>query len=131
MRIVGPINTGLTTGGAGVSTNNADTTQSICGLVAAVYIKYNGAPPAGTTDVTIATKGTSAPAYNVLKISNAATDGLFLPRKATVDQAGAALLYAAGGVGVADLIPVNDIVNVLIEGADDNDSADVWLYLKD
>lgn len=129
MRLVGPINTGLTTGGAGASTANVDA-GPFSGLLAAVYVKYNGAPPAGTTDVVIKTKGTNAPSYNLLSLANVATDGLFLPRKEVVDQAGAALVFAAAD-GVPGMIPLDDIINVLIDDADDGDSVDVWLYLQD
>lgn len=122
--IVGPINTGLTTGGAGTSTATGVSSIEVVGLIYAVYIKYNGAPPAATTDVTIRTKGTSpkVPLTNLITVGNAATDGLFMPRAQTHTIAGAAN-------DVTGLCPVHDFIEVVMAQANDNDSADVWLYV--
>ena len=122
--IKGPINSGAAAGSAGSATNNADSTSQVVGKIVGLYIRYNDSPPAGTTDVTIATKGNSAPAYTILKISNAATNGYFVPRHATVSNAG-----AGNTADYADYA-VNDVVNVLIEGANASDSADVWLFIE-
>lgn len=121
--IVGPINTGVAAGGAGVATSTGQSTGIVSGLIYAVYIKYNDAPPA-TTDVTIRGKGTSpnVPLVNVITIGNAATDGLFEPRTETYDIAGAAQ-------GKTGLCPIHDYVEVVIAQANNGDSADVWLYI--
>ena len=121
--LVGPINSGISAGGAGVSTNNADSTIPLNGLLMGVYVRYNDAPPAGTTDVTIKTKGTLYPSVTLLTISNAATDGYISIRKADVSTANA----ATGSFG---MIPIMDYVNVKIDQANDGDSVDVWFMLS-
>lgn len=124
MGLIGPFNSGVAVGDNGSATANTDSTIMVRGFVMQAYIQYNDSPPAGTTDVTIRTKGTSpaAPSYNILKVSNAATNGLFVPRKVAVDQTGAAL-------SGENVIQVEDKVNILIEGANAGDSADVWLFV--
>ena len=127
MKLFGPINSGSTTGGAGVSTANASSTVILSGRVQGIYVKHNGSPPAGTTDVTVKTVGTSPypPTYNLLAIVNAATDGWFYPRVQVHDTAGSAI--------AAEYTPlvIHDFVNVLIAQANDADSIDVWLLLDD
>jgi hypothetical protein len=127
--LFGPINSGAAVGGNGVATANKDSDVKVSGKVLAVYIKYNDSPPAGTTDVVIATKGTHAPALPILTISNAATDGWFFPRAAAVSQAGAALVYSTGNP-VEAVMPISDIVNVAIAQANAADNVDVWLMLE-
>lgn len=124
VNLVGPIKSGAAAGNNGAATANADSTSPISGLVMGVYIQYNDNPPA-TTDVTVKTKGTSpyTPSYNLLVVSNANTNGLFMPRGAVVDTAGAAI------VGDYQPIPVDDIINVAIAQADAGDSVDVWLLM--
>lgn len=127
MRLIGPINSGQTTGGAATSTANADSAGIAIGRVQAIYIKHNGSPPAGTTDVTISTKGTKGypPSYNFLAIVNAATDGWFYPRVQVDDTAGAPI------AGEYTPLMVYDFVNVKIAQANDADSIDVWILLDD
>jgi hypothetical protein len=101
------------------------------GRITAVYIKYNGSPPAGTTDVTIATLGTSPspPANTILTLTNAATDGWFYPRHQIHDEAGGGVTYD-GTNEVYEAPTIFDKVKVTIAGANDADSADVWLLLE-
>jgi hypothetical protein len=124
MPIVGPFNSGVASGSSGSATANADTPIVITGLITGAYVRYNDSPPAGTTDVTIKTKGTNAPSYNILVLTNAATDGLFIPRKQAVDPTGAAI------TGANEVIPVDDYLNIAIAQANANDSVDVWLYVE-
>jgi hypothetical protein len=125
MDLIGPINSGDTTGGAGVSTANADSPNAIHGWLEAIYVKYNGSPPAGTTDVTVATKGAGQrpPAETLLSLVNAATDGWFYPRRQVDDVNGAAI------AAEYDRFALADYVNVLIAQANDDDSIDVWLLV--
>lgn len=127
MKLYGPLNTGDTTGGAGTSTANATSTKVLNGRVQGIYVKYNGSPPAGTTDVTVKTVGTSPypPSYNLLVLTNAATDGWFYPRVQVHDTTGSAI--------AAEYTPllIHDFVNVTIAQANDGDSADVWILLDD
>jgi len=123
--VYGPFNSGESTGGAGVSTANSTSTTIIDGVIVGVYVKYNGSPPAGTTDATIATAGSAgaAPAYNILVLTDAATDGTFYPRVNAHNTSGTAQTT------VWEYIPIHDQVKVTIAGANDADSIDVWLLV--
>ena len=126
LKMIGPINSGAATGGAGVATANADTNHIVSGFLYAIYVKYNHSPPAGTTDVSITTKGTSpaAPAQTLLAVANGAADGYYYPRVVeNLAGTGAALLTYTR-------LAVHDIVNVKILQADDLDNIDVWLWLE-
>lgn len=126
MRLVGPINSGAAAGGAGVATAHAQSDIRLLGEILGIYIKYNDAPPAGTTDVTVKTVGTSpaAPSYNIVVVSNAATDGWFRPVQQGCDAAGAPV----AGAYVPTL--VYDFIDVAIAQANNADNVDVWVLLK-
>ena len=126
-RIVGPLNSGAAAGGNGAATASATSTIEIRGFVRSVYVKYNDAPPAGTTDVTIATKGTSpnAPSRTILALTDAATDGWFQPQVNVHSTAGAAQ------AAVWTEIPIADYVTVTIAQANAADNVDVWLLMAD
>jgi hypothetical protein len=130
MKLYGPLNTGSTTGGAGTSTNNATSTIRLCGYVAAVRLRYNGSPPGATTDVTVATAGTTCPAVTILTITDAATDGWFYPHAVAQTTAGATATFD-GTNEIYVKIPIDDFVKITIAQANDADSADVWLLLED
>ena len=125
MNVVGPLLTPLSTGGAGVSTSNIDSAVSIHGKLYAVHLEYLGAPPAGTTDVTLATQGTSPlpPAQILLAVVDGATDGWFYPRAQIDDEAGVAVAAAF------DHFPLADFVNLLIAQANDGDQVRAWLLV--
>ena len=125
LQIVGRFNSGPAVGGAGVALSNADIPVLLVGRVVGVYVKYNDSPPAATTDITIATKGTNAPAVTILAIANAATNGWFYPRPQVHTIAGA-LISAQYEMGV----PIADIVNIKIDQANVNDNIDVWFLLE-
>jgi len=127
IRLVGPLNSGAAVGGNGAATAAATSTVEIRGFVSAVYVKYNDAPPAGTTDVTIATQGTSpnAPARTILALTNAATDGYFQPQVNVSSTAGAAQ------AAIWTPIPIADYVTVTIAQANAADNVDVWLLMAD
>ena len=126
MRMVGPINSGAAVGGNGVATANYTSTLPMCGVVYGFYVRYNDSPPAGTTDVTIASAGTNMPAITYLTITNGATDGLFLVRKPVVDAANAAI----ASLSIAEAMPIDDYLKVTIAQANAADSADVWVFLE-
>ena len=129
MKLSGPFSSGaaVQTGGAGTGTANTDTGITFDGLLHGVYIQYEGSPPAGTTDVTIATKGDGIPAAAVtlLEISNAATDGWFFPRLLTESAA------AASNTADYDEYPVHDQINVKIAQANTDDYVQVWFAFSD
>jgi len=118
----GPINSGAAVGADGAATVTAYSTTEIHGLIYALYVKYNGDSPA-TTDVTISTKGTSpkVPSISILTLTDANTDGLFLPR-----------INAHSILGVEDSsadkhIPISDYLKILVAGANTDDTVDVWV----
>lgn len=123
--LVGPVQTPAATGGAGTATATIRTTSPVRGRVLAVYVKYLDAPPA-TTDVTVATSGTSHPLETVLSVSNAATDGWYYPKTATHLNTSGAVLTAEYGVGV----PVHDTVDITIAQANDGDAVQVWMIVE-
>lgn len=123
--LYGPIIGTVAAGGAGSATSTTTTTTRVCGRIAGVYLKYNDTPP-GTTDVTVKTKGTSPapPTYNILAVTDAATDGWFYPAVQIHTTAGAAI------AGEYKSIPVDDYIQVVIAQANASDSVDVWILLE-
>ena len=132
MSLIGPINSGTAAGSAGSATANNTTTTIISGRVVSLYVKYNDSPPAGTTDVTIQTLGTSPspPTRVLLTLTNAATDGYFQPSVPMHDNAGAAVTF--DGTNELYVAPyVHDKIKVTIAQANSGDSVDVWLMVED
>lgn len=123
MRMI-ELSSGLATGGAGVATNNQNSSTRVEGLLAGIVLEYGDSPPA-TTDILIATAGTLMPAFTILDLDNANTNGLFLPGKQVITPA---------GVAITDLLSnfaIFDFVNVKIEQANDNDYLKAYLLLQD
>jgi hypothetical protein len=123
--LVGPINSGAAVGGNGVATATGESTKKLTGVIYAVVVKYNDSPPGATTVATIKTKGTSpsAPTHNILVLTNTATDVMKFPRMDACTTAGVAN-------STNDLpVPIDDIAQVVIAGANAGDNVDVWLYL--
>lgn len=127
VNLVGPINTGVAAGGAGVATNNATSAARISGEVMGIYVQYNDSPPAGTTDVTVATAGSAGavPAQTLLTLTDQATSKLVYPRALVQDTAGADI------AGSYTPIVICDHVKVTIAQANNGDSADVWLLMRE
>lgn len=121
--LYGPITTPACTGADASGAATVTSKTVVTGFVVAAYIQYAGDDP-GTTDVTIATLGTSprAPSYNILVATSTATDTLYLVKKATVDQTGAALTDYSP-------IPVDDYVTVTVAQANTGDIISVWLMV--
>ncbi len=117
------INSGDTSGGAGVSTSNNTSSHVVVGQVCSVGVTYNGSPPA-STDVVVATAGNNGPALTILTLTNANSDGWFHPRHVVDSNAGADIEYA-NGYSVYDKVCVADNLKVTVTGANDDDSVDV------
>lgn len=122
---IGPLNSGTTAGGAGVSTNNATGTTAITGELLGFYLRFNGSPPAGTTDTTIQLTGGVLPARTILTITNGATDGFYPVRQGAVSVANAAITDSNVCIPL-----VRDYIKVTIAQADDGDSVDVWAVVE-
>lgn len=125
-RLVGPFTSGVSSGGAGVSTANKDTPVPLIGELLGVFIQYNDTPPAGTTDVILKTKGSDPfPAtVTFLTRSNSATNGWFRPMMQGCDSSAAPI------AGAYEPILLADYVNVKIDQANDGDSVSVWFLLR-
>ena len=125
MALVGPFSSGAAVGSAGSATANLDTPTRIDGRLVGIYVLYNDSPPAGTTDVTIKTVGTTPapPTYDLLVLTDAATDGWFYPQVQIDDTAGAPI--------ADEYTPqlVHDYLNIAIAGANAADSVTVWLII--
>lgn len=124
---IGPINTGAAVGADGVATINVDTVP-LRGIVKAIYVKYNGDKPA-TADVTIKTKGTNAPSYNLLVLTDGNTDKLCFPTLIAQDTAGASRTFDGTRVIPAE-IPIDDALNIAVAQTNTDDTVDVWLFLE-
>jgi|TARA_Y100000310_G_scaffold345430_1_gene464866 hypothetical protein len=76
------------------------------------YVKDGTTPMASTSDLTI-TKESTGEAIGTM--TNANADTLISPRKATVDTAGAAAVFATGGAPVLDQVSLaNDRVKIVV-----------------
>ena len=131
LRLLGPINSGVADGGSGVATANANSTIVLQGELLAIYLTYNDSPPAATTDVIISTQGTSpAPAsVTLLTITNAATDAAFYPRIPAQDATGTNVTYDNSNE-IYIPFPIFDLVNVKIQGANNDDSVDAVFLVR-
>lgn len=131
IQVFGPFNSGAAAGSAGSATANATTSHPLVGEVLAVYVKYNDSPPAGTTDVTIATAGTSGapPALTFLTITDGATDGYRYPRTIMQDLVGATTTFD-GTNEIYGPVVIADKVKVTIAQANAADNVDVWLMMR-
>jgi len=112
-----------TTGGAGVATANTTTDEKLNGELFAIYLEYTGSPPAGTTDVTIAT--VKAPTITLLSITDASTNGWFYPMAQAQTSAGASITNQ-GRPFVLD-----DQVKVTIAQANNDDGVTATLLYRD
>lgn len=127
MSVYGPITTPAATGGAGVAAATVVTPQAVRGEIAGIFIQYNDAPPAASTDVGIKTKSSTGilPNIPILTLTNGATDGYYIPRKQAVDPSGAVV------AGVYEPFVIEDQMQIDLAGANDGDSVSVWFYTKD
>ncbi len=119
------------TGGAGVSTQTS-APKRVEGNVVAIGVTYNGSPPAGTTDLTIRTKGRIGPARNILVLTDTATGGWFDLAAPVVNSDASTPNYNDEADEPVQRmgIPVHDDVEVVIAQANDNDGASVVLLVE-
>lgn len=89
-----------TTGSAGSATATGVTTESFEGFFLEAYVNYHGSAPA-TTDLTIKQTGATD---NILVLTDTNTDGVYVPRRAIVNSAGAAITNGHGLIPVAGTI---------------------------
>ena len=121
---VGPLNTGLATGGAGVATANKTGTVPIRGKLLGFQVRYNDSPPA-TTDVTIEVTGGALPTRTLLTLTNLTADGFFPVRAGAITPVNVAITNS-----FVPLPLIDDKIKVTIAQANDNDSVDVWAVVE-
>lgn len=94
----------ITTDGSGDGTGY--TSEPVTGFVQAIrYVKDGTTPYSNGVDVTVTAESSGLAIVTLTDLNATATS---YPRAATSDVAGAASLYASGGVAVNDKIPVAD-----------------------
>ncbi len=122
MPMYGPITTAAAVGGNGVAAGTVVTSNVVSGVLLGIYVQYNDAPPAGTTDIGVKTKGAAGvtPSINLLTITNGATDGYYPTRAPTYTAAGA----LDGGTSC---FSIADFIQVDMAGANAADTVSVWL----
>ena len=98
-----------TTGVAGSASGTGQTDHVITGVIVGANVNFHASAPA-TTDTTIRT--TTAPTYNILVITNSATDAFIQPAGKPVDNANTAITNSHAP------IPVNDRITVALAGSD-------------
>lgn len=79
-----------TTGSAG-SASGSTNSNPLNGQLMAIYLDFHASAPGATTDTTIAY---AARGGNILAVSNSATDAMFHPRAAPVNNANTAITNA-------------------------------------
>lgn len=120
-----PVSSGVTAGGAGVSTSNATGTIAITGELLGFYLRFNDSPPAGTADTTIQLTGGVLPTRTVLTITNGATDGFYPVRMGALSTANAAITDSNVYIPL-----IRDYLKVTLAQANDGDSVDVWAVVE-
>ena len=117
----------LTTDASGDVTGYADTGHS-GGMLSAIRYVVDGTSPYDTgVDFTITEEDTG---QAIITVTNAGTASLSLyPRIATVSTANAALLYAAGGAAVSDLMPIAGRIKVVVAQGGNTKIGNFYFYL--
>lgn len=92
-----------TAGSAGAATGTGRTDGPVRGEVLGLRLNFHASLPA-TADTTLRTAGLSAASYNILVVSDSATDGYFAPRAAPVNAANSAITNAHAPYVVDDYL---------------------------
>lgn len=119
--------TGLTSGGAGVSTATGYS-PPISGLIHAVHVDFQGSPPAGTTDFTLSDENDPA-GESIVSIIDSATDIKMYPRRIVEKNDGTDVLYETGEE-VHEKFAVHGRLEAVIAQANDNDYCDVYVWFE-
>ncbi len=128
MDLVGPIKTTpavIEAPSAETHTGSAETSHAVMGKVVGVGIKYTGASVPNTAVVVIRGKGSNPLSIPIFTITGN-TNGWFFPHTLAHnvdDGSEIADFYAAG-------VPVFDIVEVILDEADEDDIVEVWLLVE-
>lgn len=96
-----------TTGGAGVAAGTGSTERPVRGFVHGVYLNFHASAPGATTDTTLRTKGNSAPSYDLVVVTNSATDVFLTLATKPVDVANGAIAASHRPWPVADHLEIS------------------------
>lgn len=121
----------LTTGAAAGVAGSATATgysDIIRGEIIAVYVKYLGSPPAGTTDFTLSDESDPA-SETIISITDAATNVKIYPRRVTELNDGTDITYD-GTNEVYDRYVVHGKLEATIAGANAADYCDVTVWYR-
>ena len=119
--------TGAAAGSAGSATSTGYSTP-INGTILAVYVDYQGSPPAGTTDFTLSDEDDPA-STAIVSRTNTATDAMLYPRAAATDNTGTAVTYD-GTNEIYVPFPVHGRLEATIAGANAADYCDVTVWVE-
>lgn len=123
--LVGPLTSGVAAGEDASATNNATSTAVLSGIVRAIHVEYKDSPPAATTNVTVATVGTDAPAETLYYKADSATDGWFYPKTLfNLNTDGAAISSQY------EFMAIHDKVKITIDSANADDYVNVYILLE-
>lgn len=118
--------TATATGGAGTSTGNATSNETITGRLLAVHVDFS-ASGAATTDTTITAL---TPDKALLTITDSATDAWYYPRHQVHTEAGAGVTYD-GTNEVYEAVPVHGRVKVAMAQANNAQTVTATLYVEE
>lgn len=119
--------TGLTTGGAGVSTATGHSVH-VQGKVLAVNVAFVGSPPAATTDFTLSDEADPS-SESIIALTDTATDVKIYPRRVTEKNDGTDILYTTGEE-VFEPYVVHGRLEATIAQANDADSVTVTVWVE-
>lgn len=118
--------TGAAAGGAGVATATGYS-PVIRGVILAVYVDYQGSPPA-TTDFTLSDEQDPA-SESIISITNAATDIKVYPRRVVETNDGTDITYD-GTYKVYEPYVVHGRLEAVIAQANNDDYCDVTVWFR-
>lgn len=118
--------TATVAGADGSAAGTGYTTEIMNGRIVGVYVDYTTQP--ATCDVTITTKGDTAPAKTILTLTDANTDGWFYPRTQVQGPTGSGLTYD-GTRTINEALPVDDYGKVVVAQGNAG-SVKVWFEVE-
>ena len=121
------ISTGAAVGTDGHATATAYS-SGVHGEVLAVYVDYQGGPPAGTTDFTLSDESDPA-SENIINLPNVATNTKIYPRRNVQTQDGTDLEYADGYAQTTPYV-VSGRLEATIDGANADDYCIVTVWMR-
>jgi hypothetical protein len=119
--------TGLATGGVAVATSTGHSSH-VSGLVLAVHVDYQDAPPAGTCDFTLSDEGDPISEL-IVNLANQATDIKIYPRRVTEQNDGTDIEYEAN-LDVHEPYVVHGRLEAIIAQANDDDYCVVTVWIQ-